>query len=49
MSEEEKTDWESGLKGAYNASDLNRVGNAVVYVAGPTDQSWVSRSGIPEN
>ena len=34
MSEEEKTDWESGLKGAYNASDLNRVGNAVVYVAG---------------
>ena len=34
MSEKEKADWESGLKGAYNASDLNRVGNAVVYVAG---------------
>lgn len=49
MTAEEKADWESGLKGAYNASDLNRVGNAVVYVAGPTDQSWVSRSGIPEN
>lgn len=34
MTAEEKADWESGLKGAYNASDLNRVGNAVVYVAG---------------
>lgn len=34
MSEKEKADWESGLKGAYNASDLNRVGNAVVYVPG---------------
>ena len=30
----EKTEWASDLKGAYNASDLNRVGAAVVYVAG---------------
>lgn len=30
----EQTEWASDLKGAYNASDLNRVGAAVVYVAG---------------
>nr|DAT18869.1 MAG TPA: hypothetical protein [Caudoviricetes sp.] len=29
----EKTEWASDLKGAYNASDLNRVGGAVAYVA----------------
>lgn len=34
MTDAEKADWESSLKGAYNASDLNRVGNAVSYVAG---------------
>lgn len=32
--EAEKTEWASDLKGAYNASDLNRVGAAVAYVAG---------------
>lgn len=30
----EKTEWSAPLKGAYNASDLNRVGSAVAYVAG---------------
>lgn len=30
----EKTEWATDLKGAYNASDLNRVGAAVAYVAG---------------
>ena len=30
----EQTEWASDLKGAYNASDLNRVGTAVAYVAG---------------
>lgn len=30
----EQTEWGSDLKGAYNASDLNRVGAAVAYVAG---------------
>lgn len=30
----ERSEWASGLKGAYNASDLNRVGAAVAYVAG---------------
>lgn len=32
--EAEKAEWASDLKGAYNASDLNRVGAAVAYVAG---------------
>lgn len=34
MTADEKTEWLNGLKGAYNASDLNRVGAAVAYVAG---------------
>lgn len=29
----EKTEWNNGLKGAYNAADLNRVGQAVAYIA----------------
>lgn len=29
----EKTTWNAGMKGAYNAADLNRVGEAVAYVA----------------
>lgn len=33
MTADEKEQWQSSLKGAYNASDLNRVGNAVNYVA----------------
>lgn len=32
--EAELTEWATPLKGAYNASDLNRVGAAVDYVAG---------------
>lgn len=31
---EELSEWSSDLKGTYNASDLNRVGSAVEYVAG---------------
>lgn len=34
MTEDERTQWNLGLKGTYNAADLNRVGNAVNYVAG---------------
>lgn len=34
MSDAQKTSWQSSLKGAYNASDLNRVGNAILYTAG---------------
>ena len=34
MTSEEKTLWREGLKGAYNATDLNRVGNALNYIKG---------------
>ena len=34
LTDDEKTEWDAGLKGAYNATDLNRVGSAVNYVAG---------------
>ena len=34
MTDAEKTEWALDIKGAYNASDLNRVGAAVRYVAG---------------
>ena len=33
MTAAERQDWEVGLKGAYNAADLNRVGDAVVHIA----------------
>ena len=32
MTEAEKTEWNSGMKGAYNVTDLNRVGNALKYI-----------------
>lgn len=34
MTDSEKSEWLLGLKGSYNYTDLNRVGNAVAYVAG---------------
>ena len=34
MTEEEKVEWLSPLKGSYNYADLNRVEEAVAYVAG---------------
>lgn len=33
MTPEERSEWEIGLKGAYNATDLNRVQSAVRYLA----------------
>lgn len=33
MTEEEKAKWVAGMKGTYNASDLNRVTEAMVYLA----------------
>lgn len=33
MTEAEKAKWVAGMKGAYNASDLNRVTDAMVYLA----------------
>lgn len=32
MTASELAEWESGMKGAYNASDLNRVGSALNYL-----------------
>ena len=32
LSESEKAQWDSSLKGSYNASDLNRVGEAINYL-----------------
>ena len=36
---QEKTAWYDGLKGAYNFTDLNRIGGAVDYVADILNQS----------
>lgn len=40
----EKTEWLGGLKGAYNYTDLNRVGEAVAYVANMLNQAGRSVS-----
>lgn len=34
MTADEQAEWLAGMKGAYNASDLNRVGTALNYLAG---------------
>ena len=34
MTAAERAEWLTGMKGAYNASDLNRVGTALNYLAG---------------
>lgn len=34
MSDAEKTEWLAGMKGAYNHTDINRVGHNVDYLAG---------------
>ncbi len=52
MTDTEKTEWAKDLKGAYNASDLNRVGNAVNYLVGrltqlPKDvQAYLASKGV---
>lgn len=38
ITEEEQEEWNSGMRGSYNCTDLNRVGNAVSYVAGRLEQ-----------
>lgn len=42
----EKAEWLAGLKGAYNYTDLNRVGEAVAYVANVLNQSGRSVSPV---
>ena len=44
ITNDEKTEWLAGLKGAYNYTDLNRVGEAVEYVADILNQSGRSVS-----
>lgn len=34
LSEEEQAEWMAGMRGAYNATDMNRVGEAVAFIAG---------------
>lgn len=34
MTADERAEWLAGMKGAYNAADLNRVGTALNYLAG---------------
>lgn len=46
MTEDERTAWTLGLKGTYDAADLNRVGNAVNYVAGRLEGAGYS---VPVN
>lgn len=33
MTADEKAEWSAGVRGAYNATDLNRVGEAIEYIA----------------
>lgn len=40
----EKSEWLAGMKGAYNASDLNRVGSAVEYL---TDTLYTMGYNVP--
>ena len=48
MTEDERTAWTLGLKGTYNATDLNRVGNAVNYVAGRLEDAGYSAPVNPK-
>lgn len=34
LTAEEKAEWSAGMRGAYNAADMNRVGGAVAFIAG---------------
>ena len=39
MTEEEKVEWQAGMKGAYNYEDMNRVESAVVFIANRLSES----------
>lgn len=50
MTVAEKTEWETDLKGAYNDSDMNRVENAVEYVANRlTEAGYVVAPVVKKN
>lgn len=46
LTEEESAAYLAGMRGAYNASDMNRVGNAVQYIA---DRLTAERYGVHVN
>ena len=39
LTQEEKAEWQAGLKGAYNYEDMNRVESAVVFIANRLNES----------
>lgn len=47
MTAAERTEWLGETRGAYNASDLNRVGSAVDYVAGRLRSCGIAVSVVP--
>lgn len=49
MREAERAKWASCLKGAYNAEDLNRVGDAVAYVTDELKQAGYLVNTAPRN
>jgi len=55
LTTEEKTKYQAGMKGAYNYTDMNRVGNAISYVVNrgiTLEQALVtliSNSGLEDN
>lgn len=48
MSASEITAWMAGLKGSYNATDLNRVGSAVSYIASELTNIGIAVSVNPK-
>ena len=48
MDADGQTAYLTGLKGAYNATDLNRVGNAVNYIAGRLEDNGIAVSVTPK-
>lgn len=49
MTAEERAEWDTGLKGAYNAKDLNRVTSACLYLSGLYTVSGYTVTYIPIN
>lgn len=48
FTDEEKDYWSGTIKGAYNASDLNRVGEAVLYLQGVITGYGISVTVFPK-
>lgn len=48
MTDSEKAEWRSGTKGAYNATDLNRVGAALNYIASRLNSCGIKIQVFPK-